>query len=504
MLKNIKKITVFLCGVVFCASVAVLGQVQAIKAAEEINIDEISFPDRKFRNYVTKEFDKNGDGILSEEEVSSVKNINVYAGGIKNLKGVEYFTNLESLNCCNNYLESVDISNNIALTAAYFSQNQLTDLDVSNNKMLKSLDCSDNKLTVLDLSNNTELIAVNCYFNNQLSELKLNSRIYNKQIGILDSNIINKVSDMQNMTQLEKTLNIIDITKPASCKIDGRYFTIVCTDTVITTDPAPTQPPSPSITPMPAVTPSPTVVPSDIHIFSDYSYTNPVTGPSIVIYGNGTAQTVGGRKVNNRIATVYTDILASYKYTVNAKGVVKPSAGKVIVGITKSPVKPEVNSKNKITDTSASKIAKAKIKNGQITVTALGREGGLVYLWVLDTGNKGVSACCPVDVKLVPRKLEVQDISGTKLSNPKLENGKTLAVCLTGTAGTVKAEDGTYTASVDSKYSGYVTVTPVEGSKNKFTIKATGLKNDKDTKVSVNFKCNENGKKIKFSLTITK
>lgn len=377
----------------------------------------------------------------------------------------------------------MDISKNIALTETFFLQNQLTDLDVSNNKILKSLDCSSNKLTVLDLSNNTALIAVNCYFNNQLSELKLNSKIYGKSIGILDDGNRKNVSDIQNMTM--PSMKVIDITKPASCKIDGRNFTIIYTDTVISPDPGP-------------------VVPSDIHIFSDYSYTNPVTGPSIVIYGNGNTQAAGGKKVNNRIATVYTDILASYNYTVNAKGVVKPSAGKVIVGITKSSVKPEVNSKNKITDTSASKIAKAKIKNGQITVTAFGREGGLVYLWVVDTGNKGVSECCPVDVKLVPRKLEVQDISGTKLSNPKLENGKTLDVCLTGTAGTVKAEDGTYTASVDSKYSGYVTVTPVEGSKNKFTIKATRLKNDKDTKVSVGFKCNENGKKIKFSLTITK
>ncbi len=448
---------------------------------------------------------------------------------ISNNKGLTY------LYCSGNKLESLDVSKNVALTELNCSRNQLVNLDVSNNTALthlsaednglKTLDvrnnialewllCSRNQLESLDVSKNTALVSlhfdgnglesldvsnnislVNLYFSgNNITELKLNSQTYNTLFlykGCLHSQNTN-ISDLQNVTETKiddsykvSLIKVTDITKPATYKADGKDFTIIYVDTVTLPDPG-------------------TAVPSDTHIFSDYNYTNPVTDSSIVIYGNGTTQTVSGRKVNNRIATVYTDILASYKYTVNDKGVVKPSAGKVIVGITKSPVKPGVNSKNKITDTSASKIAKAKIKNGQITVTALGKEGGIVYLWVIDTGNKGISAYCPVDVKLVPRKLEVQDTSGSKLDNPKLGNDKALDVCLTGTAGTVKAGDGTYTASVGSKYSSYVTVTPAEGSKNKFTIKATGLKNDKDTKAVIIFKCNENGKKIKFSLTITK
>lgn len=153
-----------------------------------------------------------------------------------------------------------------------------------------------------------------------------------------------------------------------------------------------------------------------------------MSSSAIEIYGNGAKQTTDSKKINNRIFTVYTDILASYKYTFNSKGTIKPSIGKVIVGITKSNVKPDASSKNKITDASASKIAKATIKNGQIKITAVGKEGGLVYLWVIDTGNKGVSECYPVDVKLAHRKFEVQDISGSTLKNTKLENGKTLDV----------------------------------------------------------------------------
>ena len=73
-----------------------------------------------------------------------------------------------------------------------------------------------------------------------------------------------------------------------------------------------------------------------------------------------------------------------------------------------------------------------------------------------------------------------------------------------GLAGLIKTDDCTYTATVDQKYSSYITVTPVQDSKNKFTIKATGLKNNKDTKVSITFTCDQNGKKTKFALTITK
>lgn len=266
----------------------------------------------------------------------------------------------------------------------------------------------------------------------------------------------------------------------------------------------PSSGPDTSPTPAPTSSSSP-AVPSGAHIFSDYNYNKPVADNEAVIYGNGAARTVDGKKVNNKIFTAYTDISASYKYTVNSKGVVKALTGKVIAGITKSATKPEVNSKNKITDTSASKIARAKIKNGQITVTALGKESGLVYLWVIDTGSKGISACCPINVKMAPKQLKVQDTSGTALSKPKLENGKSLNIRIAGiVSGTTETNDCTYTSEVNTALQSYIQVSPIGSSGNQFTIQATGLKNNKNTNVFITFKCNQNNKKIKFALTITK
>ena len=287
------------------------------------------------------------------------------------------------------------------------------------------------------------------------------------------------------------------------------------TETPDVTTPPPTETPTvttapPTTTPTTTPTASPSAPASDFvvsdstHLFYDYTYTNPVSGSSIVIYGNGINKKVNGQRINNKQFTVYTDISASYNYTVNNNGVVKPAAGKVIVGITKSNTKPQVD-KNKIKDAEAAKIARAGIKNGQITVTATGKEKGVVYLWVIDTGSKAVYDCCPVNVQLAPKRLEVQDASGAKLKNIKITTGSSINVCVAGIVSNgKKTDDCTYTATVDANSQSYVDVKPVEGKTDEFIITAKGLKNNKNTKVTITFECKENGKKIKFKPVIKK
>ena len=239
-------------------------------------------------------------------------------------------------------------------------------------------------------------------------------------------------------------------------------------------------------------------------LFNDYNYTSPVSGSPVILYGNGINKKIDGNVVNNKQFTAYTDILPSYNYTLNSKGIIKPSSGKVIAGITTSSTKPVV-SKNKIVDKDAAKIAKARIKNGQVTITATGKEKGLVYLWIIDTGKNGAYECCPVNVLMAPKKLETRDISGSKLKNPAINAGSSLDVCVAGIApdGTT-TDDCTYTATVADASQSYIKVTPVQGKNGQFKITATGLKNNKDTKVSITFTCNENKKKIKLTATIKK
>ena len=134
-----------------------------------VAIDNTNFPDANFRTIV-EYYDTNKDSSLSDTEIAAVEEIDCYDKGISNLKGIEYFTALRSLNCGCNQLTSLDVSKNTALTKLYCKKNQLTVLDVSKNTALTYLRCNYNQLTSLDVSKNTALTKLYCS-NNQLTSL---------------------------------------------------------------------------------------------------------------------------------------------------------------------------------------------------------------------------------------------------------------------------------------------------------------------------------------------
>ncbi len=140
---------------------------------QNIKINDINFPDDDFRRIVEgSTIDDDGDGELSDSEIQGVTNLNIDRGSISNLKGIEYFTALATLNCHVNNLTSLDISNNTALTILGCSTNKLPSLDVSNNTALTSLDCYINQLTNLDVSKNTAPENLDCS-NNRLTSLNI-------------------------------------------------------------------------------------------------------------------------------------------------------------------------------------------------------------------------------------------------------------------------------------------------------------------------------------------
>ena len=129
-----------------------------------IAVNAANFPDANFRACI----DTDGNGILSYAEVS-VTELDLPANNISSLKGIEYFTALTFLNCENNSLMALDLSNNTALTTLDCSNNSLTALDVSKNTALDSLHCEDNRLTSLTLGSNS-LTTLDCS-NNSLTTL---------------------------------------------------------------------------------------------------------------------------------------------------------------------------------------------------------------------------------------------------------------------------------------------------------------------------------------------
>jgi len=146
-------------------------------AATWINIDSyvsfstnclsciIDIPDVNFKAYLVgnTEINVNGDGeIQCSEAYAFTGAIEAVSLNIADLKGVEYFVHLTSLNCNNNQLTSFDITQNTFLTTLSFQNNQIIDLDVTQNIALTSLESRNNLLTSLDVSQNTALTYLNC------------------------------------------------------------------------------------------------------------------------------------------------------------------------------------------------------------------------------------------------------------------------------------------------------------------------------------------------------
>lgn len=143
--------------------------------ASNITIDAAHFPDANFRTYILdkeNKVDDNGDGILSVREIRNCKELNIEKYGIQDLTGIEYFTNLETLDCSQNQLTTLDVTKNEKLVDLKCTGNALTALTLTENSELEYLDCEGNKLSSLNVSGNKKLLYLICG-NNVITTLDL-------------------------------------------------------------------------------------------------------------------------------------------------------------------------------------------------------------------------------------------------------------------------------------------------------------------------------------------
>ena len=147
-----------------------------------VYITDANVPDKTFREYLLKQFDKDGNGVLTPAERYAVTEIDVNDKNITSLKGIEFFPNLKKLNCGHNRLTSLDVSKNTVLQELVCWENQLTSLDVSQNTALQELECFENKLTSLDVSQNPALQKLDCW-DNRLTSLDVSK---NTELTYLD------------------------------------------------------------------------------------------------------------------------------------------------------------------------------------------------------------------------------------------------------------------------------------------------------------------------------
>ena len=146
----------------------------------DVEISEKNFPDPNFRNWILSQpFGK--DGVLSDKEIADITEMNVSNKNIHDLKGIEYFTALESLNLDKNQVKYIDVSKNKELVYLRVEWNQLTSLDVSKNEAMRFLMCGGNSLTELNTSGCTALERIRCW-HNQFNGATMDSLIRNLPI----------------------------------------------------------------------------------------------------------------------------------------------------------------------------------------------------------------------------------------------------------------------------------------------------------------------------------
>ena len=140
-------------------------------------IDEETFPDDNFRQYVLDEIDADNDDQLSESEINITREISCSYREIKDLTGIEYFTSLVNLYCQGNEISELDVSMLTDLRDLDCSDNDLTYLNVSGLEELWYLNASANDLTELDISDN-ELLHELYVTGTPIVELDITSNSY--------------------------------------------------------------------------------------------------------------------------------------------------------------------------------------------------------------------------------------------------------------------------------------------------------------------------------------
>ena len=153
-----------------------------------VAIDATNFPDEGFRNFVSENYDLNGNGILSAGEINAVTEFEIisdYAeSDIHDVTGIGYFTEvtylefwgtavntadlsglhkLESLTLgCNPELTSLTLGQNDALSYIYLFRNAISSVDFSGCSALSYLSIQEEGLTSIDISHNAALARFGC------------------------------------------------------------------------------------------------------------------------------------------------------------------------------------------------------------------------------------------------------------------------------------------------------------------------------------------------------
>ena len=186
-------------------------------------INPYNFPDENFREYVLYVLDLDHDYTLNDAEIAAAMSIDVSNLDISNLKGIEFFTALQTLDCSLNPIEYWDFSNVQSLQKLNCSLCYgLVYLSVSGNASLKELDVTGNELTSLDVRNNTQLENLDVS-GNELASLDVRNNTQLENLDVSGNNIVqidvSKNLALENLNVLGNKLFSLDVSKNLALKM---------------------------------------------------------------------------------------------------------------------------------------------------------------------------------------------------------------------------------------------------------------------------------------------
>ena len=159
--------------------------ISTISQAQIVDIPDANFKDALV-NEICADFDGDGildgdvdtnnDGEIQVSEAEIVLGLRVSNIEIVSMEGIQSFINIERLNCTNNDINSLDLTQNINLTRLYCDNNNLSVLDVTQNTLLNEFSCIHNNISTLDLSQNLSLYFFDCG-DNDITSLDLSANL---------------------------------------------------------------------------------------------------------------------------------------------------------------------------------------------------------------------------------------------------------------------------------------------------------------------------------------
>lgn len=185
-------------------------------------IDAATFPDAFFRGFVAQ-YDANGDGFLSEEELYYVDNMNLIETEVADLKGIELFTNLKYLDVERTKLTRLDVSANTNLEVLYCSYSPISTLTIGEaHDAMLDIECWETKLTGLDVSGCPELKFLDVGFSS-VKSLDVSANFELRYLGVFMTQIQSlDVSECEELVGLVATYceHLTKLTLPETTKLE--------------------------------------------------------------------------------------------------------------------------------------------------------------------------------------------------------------------------------------------------------------------------------------------